>query len=107
MRPITLNDGTYIYSEFTLREYLESLGFDFEELSDMIFEDKSEEMYDHVSKEVWHDAERKIDGYFCAARDLALAVDELCDEFLRKYKAKAVINVLNAIKTCVDQNRID
>lgn len=107
MRPITLNDGTYIYSEFTLREYLESLGFDFEELSDIIFEDKSEEMYDHVSKEVWHDAERKIDGYFCAARDLALAVDELCDEFLGKYKAKAVVNVLNAIKACVDQNRID
>lgn len=107
MRPITLNDGTYIYSEFTLREYLESLGFDFEELSDIIFEDKSEEMYDHVSKEVWHDAERKIDGYFCAARDLALAVDDLCDEFLGKYKAKAVVNVLNAIKTCVDQNRID
>lgn len=107
MRPITLNDGTYIYSEFTLREYLESLGFDFEELSDIIFEDKSEEMYDHVSKDVWHDAEREIDGYFCAARDLALAVDELCDEFLGKYKAKAVINVLNAIKTCVDQNRID
>lgn len=107
MRPITLNDGTYIYSEFTLREYRESLGFDFEELSDIIFEDKSEEMYDHVSKEVWHDAERKIDGYFCAARDLALAVDDLCDEFLGKYKAKAVVNVLNAIKTCVDQNRID
>ena len=107
MRPITLNDGTYIYSEFTLREYLESLGFDFEELSDIIFEDKSEEAYDHISKDVWYDAERKIDGYFCAARDLALAVDELCDEFLDKYKAKAVINVLNAIKTCVDQNRID
>ena len=107
MRPITLNDGTYIYSEFILREYLESLGFDFEELSDIIFEDKSKEMYDHVSEEVWHDAERKIDGYFCAARDLALAVDELCDEFLGKYKAKAVINVLNAIKACVDQNRID
>lgn len=107
MRPITLNDGTYIYSEFTLREYLESLGFDFEELSDIIFEDKSEEMYDHVCKEVWHDAERKIDGYFCAARDLALAVDELCDEFLGKYKAKAVVNVLNAIKACVNQNRID
>ena len=107
MRPITLNDGTYLYSDFTLKEYLESLGFDFEELSDIIFEDKSEEMYDHVSKEVWHDAERKIDGYFCAARDLALAVDELCDEFLGKYKAKAVINVLNAIKACVDQNRID
>lgn len=107
MRPITLNDGTYIYSEFTLREYLESLGFDFEELSDMIFEDKSEEMYDHVSKEIWHDVEREIDGYFCAARDLALAVDELCDEFLEKYKSKAIVNVLNAIKTCVDQNRID
>lgn len=107
MRPITLNDGTYLYSDFTLKEYLESLGFDFEELSDIIFEDKSEEMYDHVSKEVWYDAERKIDGYFCAARDLALAVDELCDEFLDKYKSKAIVNVLNAIKTCVDQNRID
>ena len=107
MRPITLNDGTYIYSEFTLREYLESLGFDFEELSDIIFEDKSEEAYNHAREEIWHDAERRIDGYFCAARDLALAVDDLCDEFLGKYKAKAVINVLNAIKTCVDQNRID
>ena len=105
MRPITLNDGTYIYSEFTLREYLESLGFDFEELSDIIF--KSEEMYDHVFKDVWGDAEREIDGYFCAARDLALAVDDLCDEFLGKYKAKAIVNVLKAIKTCVNQNRID
>ena len=107
MRPITLNDGTYLYSDFTLKEYLESLGFDFEELSGIIFENNSEEAYNHVYEEVWYDAERRIDGYFCAARDLALAVDELCDEFLGKYKSKAIVNVLNAIKTCVDQNRID
>lgn len=107
MRPITLNDGTYIYSEFTLQEYLESLGFDYFELSNYFFEERYNEAYDDAYAEAHYEAEKEVDGYFCAARDLAQEVENLCDDFLDKYKSKAIVNVLNAIKTCVDQNRID
>lgn len=107
MRPITLNDGTYIYSEFTLKEYLESLGFDYLELEDIVGAKKYDEGYDDGYRADWREAERTVDGYFCAARDLAQEVENLCDDFLDKYKSKAIVNVLNAIKTCVDQNRID
>lgn len=105
MRPIVLNDGTFIHNENMLREYLEPLGFDLEDLKYFLCEEELSELEE--LKEDRKTYERVVDSYFCDARDLALAVDEVCDTYRKKYKSAAVIKVLDAIQTCVAENRID
>lgn len=107
---IYLNDGTYIYDEKTAVEYLTSLGFDKFDIEDMrrlIAEDTAEDAYRRGYDAAWEDDEAKLDGYYCACRDLAYEIDMLCNEYLGKYKAAAIVKILNNIKTCVRENRID
>ena len=104
---MTLNDGTFIYSEFTLVEYLKSLGFDMDILKEILLDDMIEEVRKDINEELHEEYERMTDGYFCAARDLAVEIDNLCEEFRKKYKAAAVHKVLDAIEQCVDTNRVD
>lgn len=107
MRNIILNDGTFIYSEDSLREYLISLGFDFYELQEALAGDFLEEEYHKGYQEAIKNAEVEVDGYFCKARDLALEVENVCDDFRNKYRSKAVLNVLDAIEKTINNNRID
>ena len=104
---ITTNDGTLLYDDYTAKDYLTSLGIDVDDLRVLLYEDVEENAYREGYMAAHAEDERVIDGYFCACRDLAEAVDNLCDLFLDQYKAKAIVHVLNAVKTCVQENRID
>lgn len=107
---VALNDGTYIYNSTSAKEYLNSLGFDnfdIEELRNMLCGDAIEDAYNRGWQDCYKEDEIQIDGYFCGARDLAEAVDNLCDDFRKQYKSAAILKVLDAIKTCIRENRID
>ena len=107
---VALNDGTYIYNSSSAKEYLNSLGFDsadIDRLGDMLFDDVREDAYERGVRDQWHEDERKIDGYFCAARDLAQGIEDLCNDFRKQYKSAAILKVLNTIEKFVDENRID
>lgn len=107
---ITLNDGTYIYNDSGAREFLTSLGFDssdIEEFGNMLFSDVRENAYREGYDECWHDDEVKIDGYFCACRDLAQGIEDICNDFRKQYKSAAIMKILDAIQKFVDENRID
>lgn len=110
MSTITLKDGTFIHNEASLLDYLSSLGFDkldIESLREMLCEKQIEKAYDEGLRDQYNEDEREIDGYFCAARDLAQGIEDLCDDFYRQYKSKAVLNVLDTFRKFVDENRID
>lgn len=107
---VTLNDGTYIYNSTSAREYLNSLGFDSSDIDhfgDMLFDDVRGDAYDRGVRDQWHEDERKIDGYFCACRDLAMGIEDICNDFRKQYKSAAIMKVLDAIQKFVDENRID
>lgn len=107
MRNIVLNDGTFIYSEDVLQEYLTSLGFDFYELQEALAGDVLEEEYNKGYQEAMKDSEAEVDGYLCATKNIANEIENVCDDFRKKYKSKAVLNVLDAIEKTVYNNRID
>lgn len=104
---ITTNDGALLYDDYTAKDYLTSLGIDVDDLQELLYGDIEDNAYKEGYDSAYHDREREVDGYFCACRDLAEAIDNLCDDYLEKYKSKAIVNVLNEIKTCVQENRID
>jgi hypothetical protein len=107
---VALNDGTYIYNSTSAKEYLNSLGFDstdIDRLGDMLFEDVREDAYREGYDDCWREDERKIDGYFCACRDLAMGIEDICNDFRKQYKSAAIMKVLDAIQKFVDENRID
>lgn len=104
---ITTNDGTLLYDDYTAKDYLTSLGIDVDDLRGLLYEDVEDNAYREGYQAAWKDAEVQIDGYYCGCRDLAEAVNNLCDVFREQYKSVAVIKVLNAIETCVQENRID
>ena len=107
---VTLNDGTYIYNSASAREYLNSLGFDSSDIDrfgDMLFDDVREDAYREGYDDCWREDERKIDGYFCACRDLAMGIEDICTDFRKQYKSAAIMKVLDAIQKFVDENRID
>lgn len=107
MAYITTKDGVFLYNDYTAKDYLTSLGIDVDDLRELLYEDVEDNAYREGYDAAYKDCEREVDGYFCACRDLAEAVDNLCDMYLDQYKSKAIVNVLNAIKTCVQENRID
>ena len=104
---ITTNNGILLYDDYTAKDYLTSLGIDIDDLRELLYEDVEDNAHREGYQSAWKEAEIQIDGYFCACRDLAEAVDNLCDVYLDQYKSKAIVNVLNAVKTCVQENRID
>ena len=108
---IYLKDGTYIYDEKTAVEYLTSLGFEKFDIEDMrlfIAEDTVEDAYRRgYDDAAWKDDEVKLDGYFCACRDLAQGIEELCNMYAQRYKSKAIHTVLEDIRKFVEENRID
>ena len=110
MSVITLKDGTFIHNEASLLNYLSSLGFDkpdIESLREILCEEQIEDAYDKGISDQWHEDERKIDGYFCACRDLAMGIEDICNDFRKQYKSAAIMKVLDAIQKFVDENRID
>lgn len=104
---ITTKDGVLLYDDYTAKDYLTSLGIDVDDLQKLLYEDVEDNAYKNGYEDAYRDREREVDGYYCACRDLAEAVDNLCDMYLDQYKSKAIVNILNAIKTCVQENRID
>lgn len=63
MRPITLNDGTFLYNEWSVKEYLTSLGFDdLEELGELLFPYLFKE--NNWYKEMYQAQERELDGCY-------------------------------------------
>lgn len=107
MIPITLKDRSYIYNQDTLKEYLNNLGFDIEDLRKLLCQDLIEEIRYEGYAEAKQEYERMADGYFCAARDIAQGIDDLCDDFRKKYKSKAILNVLDEIQSYIRVERID
>lgn len=110
MSMITLKDGTFIHNEASLLDYLSSLGFDkfdIEDFKKLLMGDALDNAYREGYGDCHKESEITIDGYFCAARSLAEAVDNLCDDFRKQYKSAAILKVLDAIETCVRENRID
>lgn len=106
---ITLKDR-FIYNEAEVVDYLTSLGldkFDIEEMRDMLCGTAIEDAYNRGWQDCYKEDEIQIDGYYCGVRDLAEAVNNLCGVFREQYKSAAIIKVLNAIETCVRENRID
>lgn len=102
---IVLNDNTFLYNKDTVEDYLVSLGFDLDSLTQVLFGDIEEEYNSY--KDAVEYTELKADNYYCAARDLAQGIDDLCKDFRKKYKSQAVIKVLDTIQKYVEQNRID
>lgn len=102
---IVLNDNTFLYNKDTVEDYLVSLGFDLDSLTQVLFEDIEEEYNSY--QDAAENAELKADNYYCAARDLAQGIDDLCDDFRKKYKSQAIMKVLDTIQKFVYENRVD
>ena len=102
---IVLNDNTFLYNKDAVEDYLVSLGFDLDSLTQILCGDIEEERDRY--KDIADYAELKSDNYYCAARDLAQGIDDLCDDFRKKYKSQAIMKVLDTIQKFVYENRID
>lgn len=95
-----LNDGTYIYSEDTAKEYLISLGFDIDDLCEMLnssLREREEELEYLLKTE-----ESNNEANFEAFNNLVCELQNLLGDFRKKYKAKAVLNVLESIEKTID-----
>lgn len=77
---MVLNDGTFIYSEDGLREYLTSLGFDWFDLLDF-FVSMSAEVNEsvYVRRDKVDDYERFYDGLCQDVRCATEEITSLCD----------------------------
>lgn len=76
--PMILNDGTYIYNPYTLKEFLSSLGFDPSTVEDVFNEKLISE--NKNLKDICNSYEREIDGYMCAIRDMSEELEDLADK---------------------------
>lgn len=74
---ITLNDGTYLYNNYQVVAYLSSLGFDTEELKEIL----SPEL-DMTLADKGDDWEAIADGYYNAYQNLCNEVEAECEKFL-------------------------
>lgn len=102
---IVLNDKTFLYNKDAVEDYLVSLGFDLDSLTQVLCGDIEAEC--NYYKDTVDYTELKADNYYCAARDLAQGIDDLCDDFRKKYKSQAIMKVLDTIQKFVYENRID
>lgn len=98
-RPLVLKDGTYLYSEDTLLEYFNSLGFDSQDLKDFFQQDLKNEC--SRLEEIIDSFELRADNYFCNLRDMALEIEELCNKLrvgkggTKKQMADKIMSVVN------------
>lgn len=98
MRPMTLNDGTFIYSIDGLREYLISLGFDWQDFQEMLVDAAKIDDSIWVRRDEIDDYERFYDGL---CQDVDCAVDEincLCNQ-LASGKGGTKVQYADRIKT--------
>lgn len=80
MRPMILNDNSYLYSENCVIDYLTSLGFDIEQLQ-TFFKEYSKDGRDCDSlAEIIDYQEQIMDDYFCRLRDMGSEIEELCNK---------------------------
>lgn len=101
LRPFTLNDGTFLYSEDSLMDYLSSLGFDVVELQDFFTTYTSNAKdYDSLVK-INEYQERVMDDYFCRLRDMGSEIEELCDK-LREGKGGTKRQMADKIMSVID-----
>ena len=81
--PITLKDGTIIYSEDTLKDYLSSLGFDdLDDLTYILFPEKEEfDAGGYISRDKVDDYEHLYSELDYEIRSVYNEIEELCDKF--------------------------
>jgi DNA-binding transcriptional MerR regulator len=75
---MTLNDGTFLYKEDMVKDYLRSLGFDIDELADILTEDERKDAA--CLEEMLDNQERELDGIYCNLRDYKEELEELCNK---------------------------
>lgn len=100
MNAITLNDGTYIFSEDSAIEWARSLGMSFEDLNllcgilnpDFQYFNEHPDEFQPVQR-TGDDWEAIADGYYNAYNNLCQEVEDECERFLngrKKTKAQFV-----------------
>lgn len=94
-----LNDGTFLYDAETVEQYLSSLGFDIDSLKETLFEEETEEK-EHAEEMVEY-YKKCAESDFEAANNMAIELENMIDQFRTKYKAKAVINVLDELESII------
>lgn len=75
---MVLNDKTFIYDKCGAKKYLDSLGFDWDELYDIMCGDTLKKMEELDSLVDYH--ERQADAYFCHLNDLTRRIEEIGEE---------------------------
>lgn len=80
MRPIILNDDTYIYSTNGLKEYLVSLGFDIHELAEFLLSDIEVDNNVYIRRDCVDDYECLYSELDNQVRQYANELETLCDK---------------------------
>ena len=88
MAAITLNDGTYIYSQDTAVDYFRSLGIDDETMHDLIMMAEPDYRFfiensgEYVRRSEIDDWEKIADGYYNAYYNTKDEIEAMCEKFL-------------------------
>ena len=80
MRPVVLNDDTYIYSADGLKEYLVSLGFDIHELAELLLGDIEVDNNVYIRRDCVDDYECLYSELDNQVRQYANELEALCDK---------------------------
>lgn len=96
---MVLNDGTFLYNEYTVKEYLEALGFDMQELMNMLAGDIIQERDENEA--MWREEERYR---FCVEEHMSTAWNELDDiaDDLASGKGGTKVQYAQKIKDCIN-----
>ena len=104
MKILTLDDGAYIYSEDSARDYLHSIGLDYESFETLFYylnphyHDILKNLNDYVRRDEIDDWECISDGYLQSYNNLREEIDEECNKFLsgRKITKQKFVEWLKA-----------
>lgn len=101
--PFIFEDGTFIYNEYELFEYLSSLGLNPKDLKNF-FQQEIKDSYSHLQK-ISDSFEREADGCFCNLRDMSEEIEELCNK-LRVGKGGTKKEIADKIMSVVNYYRV-
>lgn len=88
MKPIILKDGTYLYDEEAILDYLFSLGFDKFDIEELLTT-KNDEIQSLQTE--LEEAERCIDSYYIALNSFSMDVLDICQNLRDGKGTKAKI----------------
>jgi hypothetical protein len=98
MEDIILNDGTFIYSEEGVKDYLSSLGFSIEYLRTMFSDDNKIFELEQQLK----DSEIYEDALYCSKRDMVQDISEVCDDMKSYLKGKKSREYISKIEDIIE-----